>query len=76
MAEYLVRATGCDDSTRVVVELTDIQAAAVRKVAEAVTGAGGGCQPTLSVVAVADADGADYDWLVERANALPDVGST
>jgi hypothetical protein len=47
---YLVRLTGCDDSTRFTAELTEAEAAAVRRI-ELLSAAASGfdCQPTLRV---------------------------
>ncbi|MDG3012405.1 hypothetical protein G4X40_19885 [Rhodococcus sp. D2-41] len=50
MSLYTVAAKGCDDNTRVEIELTDTEAAAVRKVAEAVTAASTySCEPRLYI---------------------------
>lgn len=55
MTAYRIRASGCDDSTHVDLDLTDDEAAAVRKVAEAITEASQfGCMPVLSIKPAAE----------------------
>lgn len=61
MTEYLIKTKGCDGSTCVIVALDDVELAAVQRVAMVITKRGGGCQPTLSVTPVADADEFDLE---------------
>jgi hypothetical protein len=54
---YYIKASGCDDSTAVIVDLTDVEAAVVAKVAQVITTASeSGCQPTLRVRLATDED--------------------
>lgn len=47
---YTIRASGCDDATTVYLQLTDSEAAAVAKVARAITAASGcSCEPRLFI---------------------------
>lgn len=50
MTTYSVIVSGCDDSTIVDIELTDVEAATVRRLADLVTAASGyGCQPVMRI---------------------------
>lgn len=50
MSGYSVVVSGCDDSTEVEVELTDTEAATVRRIAGLVTEASEyGCQPVMRI---------------------------
>ena len=51
MSPHRIAAVGCDGSTEVTLDLTDEEAATVRKVADAITETGGGCDPTLHIAA-------------------------
>lgn len=52
MAKYLIKASGCDDSTSVIVDLTDAEFAVAERIAKAVTQASFfGCMPRLAVSA-------------------------
>lgn len=46
MTNRLIYVSGCDDSTAVVLDLTDAEYAVAQRIAAAVTAAGGGCMPT------------------------------
>ncbi|GAY12064.1 hypothetical protein [Pseudonocardia sp. N23] len=47
---YDMRLSGCDDSTRLFdVELSDDEAATVRRIAKLTSEHGGGCQPVLTI---------------------------
>jgi hypothetical protein len=47
---HTITVSGCDDSTTVVLPLTAVEAAVVRRVAEAISDASEfGCMPTMSV---------------------------
>jgi ribosome biogenesis SPOUT family RNA methylase Rps3 len=48
---YTIKASGCDDETVVVLDLTPGQAVTVEEVAKAITEVLGGCMPTLSIAA-------------------------
>lgn len=66
MTEYLIVASGCDDSTRAVVDLIDVDADTVRAVIDAVNAASDyDCRPTLRMVPTVDAEGAYREWLDE-----------
>ncbi len=53
---YVVRVAGCDDSTRILIDLTDAEAAAAGRIAEAVNAASeSSCQPRMRVVLRDDA---------------------
>jgi hypothetical protein len=63
---YVVRVAGCDDSTRILVDLTGGEFAAVAKVAEAVNAASKySCQPTMRIVPREDATELDLGGLAE-----------
>lgn len=49
MKTYTVYVSGCDDITRIEVDLTDAETAAVAKVARLVEDAGGGCSPQMYI---------------------------
>lgn len=50
MKAYTVHISGCDDSTTAQVDLTDAEAAAVAKVARAITATSDyGCMPTMFI---------------------------
>lgn len=67
MTAYLVKASGCDDSTRVVVDLDPEQAAAVATVAAAVTAASEfDCQPRLAITPLAEVDEDEMDLIGMR----------
>lgn len=67
MAEYLIVASGCDDTTRAVVDLIDVDADTVHEVIAALNANSDySCQPKLHMVRAVDAEGSDRDWLDER----------
>lgn len=50
MSEYLITLSGCDDSTRAVIELTDREHEVMQRVAEAVNARSRyGCQPEIEI---------------------------
>lgn len=56
MTRYVISAEGCDDSTRVLVELDDTEVAIVRRVADALNARSTyGCQPVVRIKTEADA---------------------
>ncbi|MFJ9558223.1 hypothetical protein ACIRPH_30835 [Nocardiopsis sp. NPDC101807] len=66
MTAYLFRAKGCDETTRVVLDLTDDEAATARRIADAITAASDySCEPRLYVVPVSEVD---EDELPEEAD--------
>jgi hypothetical protein len=67
---YVVSVHGCDDSTYLLLDLTEDQAAAVQFVADAVNtkGAGHGCMPSMKIATLADADA----YAIERATEDPE----
>lgn len=58
MTLYVITLSGCDDITRVPMELDDAELAVVNLLAERATKAGGGCMPTMHVTPWGDLD--DY----------------
>ncbi|MGW9447059.1 hypothetical protein [Bacillus mobilis] len=55
MTAYLFCAKGCDETTRVVLDLTDDEAATARRIADAITAASDySCEPRLSMVPVSE----------------------
>lgn len=57
MTTWTVTVTGCDDSTRIDIELDDLEAAAVSRVSEAITAASGEiCQPRMSIKLATDGE--------------------
>ncbi len=61
IAEYIVKTVGCDDQTTVAIILTDSEAAAVRKVSEALNVYADGCHPSLDIIPFMDATSWDID---------------
>ena len=62
MATRLIYVPGCDDSTKVVMDLTDDEFATIAKVAEAVTAAGGGCAPQMFLATDGEPSDFDHMW--------------
>ena len=55
--EYLVKVTGCDDVTELIIQADDIQFSVMKKLAERVTEASAnGCQPVMSIREATEAD--------------------
>lgn len=60
MSRRLIHVGGCDDSTNVILDLTDAEYAVVQRVAKAVTAASRyGCQPTIETATDGEAH---FDW--------------
>jgi hypothetical protein len=69
MAEYLIKVSGCDDNTKVIVSLTDSELTTVLRIAARLKAASEfSCQPTMSVTPVADADEDDLEEARESAS--------
>jgi hypothetical protein len=57
MSAYEIRLSGCDDSTSFPMELTDAEAGLLQRAAALSKGASEfGCQPTMTVVRLADVE--------------------
>ena len=55
--EYLVKVTGCDDVTELIIQADDIQFSVMKKLAERVTEASAnGCQPVMSIREATEVD--------------------
>ena len=58
--KYLITVRGCDDSTGITIELTDIEYGVVKKIADAVTKASEyGCMPKMYITNIENAN--EYD---------------
>ena len=56
---YLVANYGCDDSTKIIVHLTEKESEIVTRLAQEITANGGGCSP---VMYVHEAEETDEEW--------------
>ena len=55
--EYLVKVTGCDDVTELIIQADDIQFSVMKKLAERVAEASTNhCQPVMSICEATEAD--------------------
>jgi hypothetical protein len=71
MSKYFIYVPGCDDSTKVLMDLTEEEAAVVRKVAVAVTALGGGCAPSMAIASEAEGHNAWPDYEPEVTWEVP-----
>ncbi len=65
MTEYLIATSGCDDTTRAFVILTDAEAETVKTIASAINVRAGGCKPSLSISLWADASAYEREEATE-----------
>lgn len=54
MSVHFIRVQGCDDSTKIRMELSDADADLVARVFAAITSHGGGCRPVASICSTPD----------------------
>lgn len=63
MSVRFIRVEGCDDSTKIRVDLTDEEADLVTRLFAAITSAGGGCMPVASITS---GDPLILNWLTQE----------
>lgn len=67
MTEYFIKITGCDDATEFLIDLTEVEAVALRRVAAFANATSRhGCQPRINVRVAAGVsfDDGEYDELL------------